>query len=89
MTVGATDRPLDNGPDQPLAHCRWSAKGSLWLTSLRLIFVADHADPGSGLRAFDIPLAYITADRFNQPIFVCNNLTGAARAAGRCGTPVS
>ena len=40
--------------------------------------MADQSDPGSGLRAFDIPLVYITADRFNQPIFVCNNLTGAA-----------
>jgi fructose 1,6-bisphosphatase len=44
---------------------------------MRLVFVADQADPGSGLRAFDIPLVYITADRFNQPVFVCNNLTGA------------
>ena len=59
-----------------LAGTRWSPKGSLWLTNLRMVFVADQSDPGSGLRAFDIPLVYITADRFNQPIFVCNNLTG-------------
>ncbi len=61
-------------------HARWSPKGSLWLTNLRMVFVADQSDPGSGLRAFDIPLVYITADRFNQPIFVCNNLTGAGCA---------
>jgi len=63
------------------AYARWSPKGSLWLTNLRMVFVADQSDSGSGLRAFDIPLVYITADRFNQPIFVCNNLTGVGCVA--------
>ena len=30
----------------------------------------------AGLAAFEIPLAYIRRDKFNQPIFACNNLSG-------------
>ncbi len=29
-----------------------------------------------GLVAFELPLAYIRKDKFNQPIFACNNLSG-------------
>ena len=38
-----------------------------------------------GLQAFDIPLAYITHDKFNQPIFGCNHLAGEL-AWGRADT---
>ena len=57
--------------------CRWSASGTLWLTDVRLVFVAPAAN-ADGLQAFDFPLAYITHDKFNQPIFACNNLAGQA-----------
>ena len=30
----------------------------------------------AGLAAFDLPLPFIKADKFNQPIFGCNNLSG-------------
>ncbi len=30
----------------------------------------------AGLVAFELPLAYIRKDKFNQPIFACNNLSG-------------
>ena len=56
---------------------RWSASGTLWLTDVRLVFVAPAAN-ADGLQAFDFPLAYITHDKFNQPIFACNNLAGQA-----------
>ncbi len=86
---------------------RWSTRGILYLTNLRLVFVAKQADtvsgmlwtagPGAqncrsahskkskihfmvdlhaGLVAFELPLAYIRKDKFNQPIFACNNLSG-------------
>jgi WW domain-binding protein 2 len=42
---------------------------------VRLVFVAPAAN-ADGLQAFDFPLAYITHDKFNQPIFACNNLAG-------------
>lgn len=57
--------------------CRWSASGTLWLTDVRLVFVAPAAN-ADGLQAFDFPLAYITHDKFNQPILACNNLAGQA-----------
>ena len=72
----------------------------LYLTNLRLVFVAKQADAASGmlsaeftdtkikgtaelrtgvsagLVSFELPLAYIRKDKFNQPIFACNNLSG-------------
>ena len=30
----------------------------------------------AGLVSFELPLAYIRKDKFNQPIFACNNLSG-------------
>ena len=35
----------------------------------------------SGLAAFELPLAYIRKDKFNQPIFACNNLSGITAPA--------
>ena len=31
----------------------------------------------AGLAAFNLPLAYIIREKFNQPIFACNNLAGS------------
>lgn len=71
-------------PDSRVAACshisarnafRWKAKGELFLSNVRMVFVAKHAD-ADGLRAVDLPLVYVRGDRFNQPIFGCNNLSG-------------
>ena len=31
-----------------------------------------HTLLGAGLQAFELPLAYIRRDKFNQPIFTCD-----------------
>ena len=45
--------------------------GVLYLSTLRMVFVSDRADV-----AFDIPLATLEKESFNQPIFGANNMTG-------------
>ena len=57
---------------------RWVGKGTLWLTNMRMVLTAVAADPATGLRAFELPLVYISRDTFSQPIFACNNLAGKA-----------
>ncbi|DBA76760.1 hypothetical protein WJX79_004284 [Trebouxia sp. C0005] len=66
---------------------KWSTRGVLYLTNLRLVFVAKQADTVSGLVAFELPLAYIRKDKFNQPIFACNNLSGECWPAAPGGGP--
>lgn len=58
---------------------RWGARGTIFLSNMRLVFVADKPDGSSGLQAFELPLAYISEEDFKQPIFFANNLSG------RCG----
>lgn len=55
---------------------RWQAKGALWLSDVRMVFVAAGPVGRDGLQAFDIPLAYVSHDKFNQPVFGCNHLSG-------------
>lgn len=50
------------------------AYGSLYISTLRMIFVNEKA--GSENRGFDIPLATLYKESFNQPIFGANNMTG-------------
>lgn len=66
----------------------WKAGGSLVLTDVRLVFVADKASP-EGLRAFDFPLAYLRGDvyKFNQPIFGANNIAMECFRVGPSGGP--
>eukprot|EP00899_Mesostigma_viride_P012540 jgi/Mesvir1/21287/Mv21680-RA.1 len=52
---------------------KWSARGTLYLSSIRMVFVADK--PGPVMQAFDMPLSYTRGEQFNQPIFGCNNIT--------------
>merc|ERR1712060_995281 len=52
---------------------KWKADGYLFLSHVRMVFVAPKAD-ASGLQSFDFPLAYVNGEKFNQPIFGCNNL---------------
>jgi len=65
---------------------KWSSRGTLYLTNIRMVFVADARDP-SGLHAFDFPLSYLRNDVLNQPIFFCNNLSGEVWPAEEGGGP--
>ena len=45
----------------------------LYLSTLRIVFVSNG---GGGMEAFDLPLATMRNEKFNQPIFGANNMTG-------------
>ncbi|KAF8063821.1 satP [Scenedesmus sp. PABB004] len=68
------------------ASGKWSATGCLYLSNVRVVFVADKAD-ASGLAGFDMPLVYIDREKLNQPIFGCNNLAGRVWPAADGGGP--
>ena len=53
---------------------KWKAEGALFLSHVRLVFVTPKAD-SSGLQSFDFPLTLVNSEKFNQPIFGCNNLS--------------
>ena len=66
------------------------AKGRLVLSSLRLVFVASPNPTrvqGVEFSAFDIPLKLLFQEKFNQPIFGCNNLTGVVDPIPGMGLP--
>ena len=46
-----------------------------------MVLVAAAAAGPDGLTAFDIPLAYVNHDKFNQPVFGCNHLSGITAGA--------
>ncbi|GBG77701.1 hypothetical protein CBR_g24147 [Chara braunii] len=54
---------------------KWSGWGTIYLSSMRMVFVPTSSSFPT-ITAFDMPLAYIHDERFNQPIFGCNNLSG-------------
>ncbi|CAL0313035.1 unnamed protein product [Lupinus luteus] len=49
-------------------------KGVIYLSNIRMVFVAN--SPVGAFFAFDMPLLYIHGEKFNQPIFHCNNISG-------------
>ncbi|KAI3526339.1 hypothetical protein L1887_05589 [Cichorium endivia] len=51
------------------------AKGKIFLSNVRIVFVADKP-PTEFFTAFDMPLLYMHDEKFNQPIFHCNNISG-------------
>ncbi|KAJ4962092.1 hypothetical protein NE237_022002 [Protea cynaroides] len=51
-----------------------NAKGTIYLSNVRMVFVANK--PVGHFTAFDMPLLYVHAEKFNQPIFFCNNISG-------------
>jgi len=54
---------------------KFDGSGDLYLSTLRLVFV----NKGNGaLDGFDIPMATLVEESFNQPIFGANNLTGSS-----------
>jgi len=63
-------------------------KGVLYMTTLRLVFVATPpvADrSGHQFSAFDMPVSYVSSEKFNQPIFGANNLTGTCEPIAEMG----
>ncbi|CAI9768805.1 unnamed protein product [Fraxinus pennsylvanica] len=59
----------------PGAHGdRVKAKGTIYLSNIRMVFVANK--PVGNFAAFDMPLLYVHGEKFNQPIFYCNNIAG-------------
>lgn len=59
----------------PEAHGgRVKAKGTLYLSNIRMVFVANK--PEGNFVAFDMPLLFVHGEKFNQPIFHCNNISG-------------
>nr|ADP88925.1 classical AGP [Gunnera manicata] len=50
------------------------AKGTIYLSNIRMVFVANK--PHGNFTAFDMPLLYVRGEKFNQPIFLCNNISG-------------
>ncbi|GAV86897.1 hypothetical protein CFOL_v3_30323 [Cephalotus follicularis] len=50
------------------------ARGTIYLSNIRMVFVA--SKPVGNIFAFDVPLLYIHDEKFNQPIFHCNNISG-------------
>ncbi|CAM8953601.1 hypothetical protein QQ045_018042 [Rhodiola kirilowii] len=53
---------------------RVKAKGTIYLSNIRMVFVA--SKPVGNFYAFDMPLLYVHNEKFNQPIFHCNNISG-------------
>ncbi|XP_052206077.1 UPF0664 stress-induced protein C29B12.11c [Diospyros lotus] len=50
------------------------AKGRIFLSNVRMVFVA--TKPVENFIAFDMPLLHVHGEKFNQPIFHCNNISG-------------
>lgn len=63
---------IDKIPGSHGGHVQ--AKGTIYLSNIRMVFVANKA-VGS-LIAFDMPLLYVRQEKFNQPVFFCNNISG-------------
>lgn len=64
---------------------KYHHRGCLYLSTLRMVFVKGPSQPGwfglggeppSDLIAYDLPLSLIQHEKFNQPIFGCNNVEG-------------
>jgi hypothetical protein len=76
FTVKETSTPSKVG--------KFSAKGSLFLTTESLFFVAHNPKVQSRcwFQSFRIPLTKLRKEKFNQPIFGANNLTGRVDPVG-------
>ncbi|KAK9934188.1 hypothetical protein M0R45_021340 [Rubus argutus] len=53
---------------------RLKAKGTIYLSNIRMVFVSKK--PDGHFAAFDMPLLYVHGEKFNQPVFFCNNIAG-------------
>ncbi|GLJ45738.1 hypothetical protein SUGI_0962600 [Cryptomeria japonica] len=68
----AVDFEVDKIPEAPGGKVY--TKGTIYLSNVRMVFVA--YKPVGPFVAFDLPLLYIHGEKFNQPIFFCNNISG-------------
>lgn len=68
----AVDFEVDKIPEAPGGKVY--TKGTIYLSNVRMVFVA--YKPVGAVVAFDLPLLYIHGEKFNQPIFFCNNISG-------------
>lgn len=55
-------------------HTKYKGKGKLYLTTVRLVFVSEK--PGSQMNSFDVPIDLLSLEKFNQPIFGANYISG-------------
>ncbi|XP_074559480.1 uncharacterized protein LOC141815431 [Curcuma longa] len=51
------------------------SRGTIYLSNIRMVFVAKK--PVGNFFAFDMPLLFVHGEKFNQPIFHCNNISGS------------
>lgn len=63
---------VDKVPGANGGHLK--AKGIIYLSNVRMVFVP--SKPVGNFTAFDMPLLHIHGEKFNQPIFFCNNISG-------------
>jgi hypothetical protein len=63
---------IDKVPGNHGGHVK--AKGTIYLSNIRMVFVA--SKPVGEFVAFDMPLLFVHGEKFNQPIFFCNNIAG-------------
>ncbi|KAJ7979710.1 UPF0664 stress-induced protein C29B12.11c [Quillaja saponaria] len=63
---------VDKIPGAHEGHLK--TKGIIYLSNIRMVFVANK--PVGGFAAFDMPLLFVHGEKFNQPIFHCNNISG-------------
>lgn len=68
----AVDFEVDKIPEAPGGKVY--TRGTIYLSNVRMVFVANK--PVGAFVAFDLPLLYIHGEKFNQPIFFCNNISG-------------
>jgi len=63
------------------ARTTYKATGVIYLSDIRIVFIADRPSQinGQPIQAYDFPLGFVSQEEFNQPIFGCNNLSGAVR----------
>ena len=57
---------------------KFKGKGELHVSTIRMVFIKDSAS--ADFSAFDLPMANISNEKFNQPIFGANNMTGTVAA---------
>ena len=64
--------------------------GTIVLSSMRIVFVcAKKVNLGDGMmfESFDFPISLLSKEKFNQPIFGANNLTGVVQPAPDSSLP--
>ena len=79
-------------PERPLllgsrSFGRFSSAGRIFVTTFRIVFVPNRPSIQNGVTfdAFDIPIKLVRNERFNQPIFGANNMTGIVAPISEVG----